>query len=427
MLMRSVILLLTLGSVQSNGVNHRVVEQVPTVESRKVGEATKTPTDNPEELRIPYPQQTTVKREQAYAPVPIATTQTEEDWTGIIVLNTVNFLLSVCCIVLNIILTYIMHGKRAARGFVQDLYLQNSIADYFLGLGVLSQSPVLYLMISRGSEVSGLTVPVYIIYFVTALAVRMSVFMNCVLGVVRCLNIIQPFYLIKKRVITVCTLLYMEVCLVIVGVDLWQFSEKVGIEDQVFLVKSLIIKGLPGFGLSLLTMEKEQYGPSYFGYHLGNLFQFILPTAVPTLFCFVLMIVQLCHLSRKRTGGVLTQENGVKQLKREISMLPKASLTIFLLTCIYVSTSAVSIVTWLVVDGRGGYLGSKSNYESLIEKKRTATPWGDLTAIYFSLSTCALICSTLTPLTLLVRGTGPAFNSVRQMFFRLSSSRETNE
>ena len=79
-------------------------------------------------------------------------------------------------------------------------------------------------------------------------------------------------------------------------------------------------------------------------------------------------------------------------------------------------TSGVSVVTWLVVYERRGYLGSKKEYEAVMEEKRTATSWSDLTAIYFSLSTCPLICSTLTPLTLLLRGTGSAFSGVRKVF-----------
>ena len=192
------------------------------------------------------------------------------------------------------------------------------------------------------------------------------------------------------------------------------------------MVKTLVMKGQPGFGPVLLTMHKDQHAPSYLSYQFGNLIQFIIPTALPTLLCFVLMIVQVFHLSKKNANRALLQVNSAEErAKEDNSSTTKASSTIFLLTVIYVSTAAVSILTWLVVDGREGYFSSKTKYEALRQDKRMTMPWSDLTAIYFSLSTCPLICSTLTPLTLLLRGTGTAFNSLRQFFSRLSGTRVT--
>ena len=327
--------------------------------------------------------------------------------------NTVNVLLSLCCIALSLTMIYFRITTKSTKSIVHGLYLQNGLADFFVGIGVLSQSPVLYLMISKGKDISGITVPVFISYFVTAVAVKMSVFLNCVLGVVRCIQIVKPHYLINKKVLTASTLFYMLVWMIIAGVDLWQFADKRGLKNQVFLLKTFLLKGQPGSGLILLTMNKAQFDVGYLTYHLGNIIQFIIPTVVPTLLCFVLMIVQLYHMPNKRTSKKTT---ATKKSKNEEDKISKASLTIFLLTCIYVITSGVSLVTWLVVHGRRGYLGSKKEYESLMKEKRTATSWSDLTVIYFSLSTCPLICSTLTPLTLLLRGTGTAFSSVRKIF-----------
>ena len=272
-------------------------------------------------------------------------------------------------------------------------------------------------MIWKGREISYITVPVYISYFLTAIGVKMSIFMNCVLGVVRCINIVQPFYQINKRAITMCTISHMMIWMVMAGLDLWQYTERIGTINQVRTVIALVMKGCPGFGLVLLTMNKEQYVSSYLVFHLGNLVQSILPIALPAVLCFVLMIVQLCHLRKKSGGRELRQDK--KMAKEANESISKARLTILLLTSIYVSTSAVSIITWLTVHGRGGYFESKTKYEELMEKKGTAMPWSELIAIYFSLSTCALICSTLTPLTLLIRGTGAASNSIRQLFNRM--------
>ena len=329
--------------------------------------------------------------------------------------NTVNVLLSLCCVALSFFMVYTRMKSKSTRSIVHVLYLQNGIADFFVGIGILSQSPILYLMISKGRDVSGLTVPVFISYFVTSVAVKMSVFLNCVLGVVRCINIVKPFYRPNRKVLTASTLLYMIIWVLIVGLDMYMYTEERNVKNQVFLVKSFLLKGQPGFSFILLAMNNKQQGGSYLGFHLGNLIQFIIPTAIPTVLCFVLMIVQLYHIPKKRKSKM----SAMKKPKNEDDNVSKASLTIFLLTCIYVVTSGTSIVTWLVVYGRRGYLGSKKKFESLVVGERTS--WSDLTAIYFYLSTCPLICSTLTPLTLLLRGTGPACSGVRRMFSKSSS------
>ena len=336
--------------------------------------------------------------------------------------NTVNVLLCLCCIALSFTMIYFRIRTKSTKSIVHGLYLQNGLADFFVGIGVLLQSPVLYLMISKGRDISCITVPVFISFLLTAVAVKMSVFLNCVLGVVRCIQIVKPHYPINKKVLTASTLFYMLVWMIIAGVDLWQFADKRGFKNQVFLVKTLLLKGQPGSGLIVLTMNKEEEAMSFLAHHLGNLIQFIIPTALPTLLCFVLMIMQLYHMPKKKTSKKTTI---TKKVKNEEDKISKASVTIFLLTCIYVITSGVSIVTWLVVHGRRSYLGSKKEFESLMKKGRTATSWSDLTAIYFSLSTCPLICSTLTPLTLLLRGTGTAFSSVRKVLTKSTSATES--
>ena len=341
---------------------------------------------------------------------------------GIISLVTVNFLLSLCCVVLSLTVGYYIFRNRS-DSFIQTLYLQNGLADLCVGVGVFLQCPVLSLLMWKGRELSNITVPVFISYYILGLGVRMSVFINCVLGVVRCINITRPFYHIKKLALRVCTLIYMFIWMTIIGIDVWQFTKKRGIDNQVFLVKSLLIKGQPGFGLILLSQDKEEYGVDYVIYHLKNSVQILLPTALPTVLCFVLMIVQLYHLSNRSAGRQLMERQTTESSTEEGKILSKAGVTILLLTVIYVATSAVSIVTWLIIDGKGGYLGSKIKYEDSTKDKTTASPWSDLTAIYFSLSTCPLICSSLTPLTLLLRGTGPAFSSARGFFSNFRSFR----
>lgn len=84
----------------------------------------------------------------------------------------------------------------------------------------------------------------------------------------------------------------------------------------------------------------------------------------------------------------------------------------------------MSIILVLAYEGREGYLtATKSAYQSLAEDKRHAATWSELTMVYFSLSTCPLICSTLTPLTLLLRGSSPIATYFRRIFVTTDRTR----
>ena len=341
------------------------------------------------------------------------------DTFGLIALTTVNILLSLFCIVLSVLMSYYRIRKSLKRSLVHSLYLQNGFTDLFVGMGVLSQCPIVYIMLWKGKQLSGMDIPVYMSYIVTAVAVKMSVFMNCVLGTVRCINIVRPFYQINKKALTVVTILYLITWMLMIGLDVWQYHDKRGTNNQVYLVKTFVMKPYAGFGPILAAMKKDQNGASFFAYYLGLLLQFILPTVLPTFICTVLMIVQVLHLLKRRDGTVKDAEN-TSQLRGD----SKASLTIFILTCIYVVTSAVSVVILLEQEIREGYLTtSKSKYEILMERKRYGTTWSDLTMMYFSLSTCPLICSTLTPLTLLLRGSSPISAWARGLFATTGGNR----
>ena len=218
--------------------------------------------------------------------------------SGLITVTTFNLVLSICCLVLSVLMSYYRLRSRAKRSLVQILYLEIGLTDFFVGVGALSQCSILYFVIWRGKEVSDINIPVYITYTVTAVAVKMSVFMNCVLGAVRCINIVRPFYQINKKALTAFTLLYMATWTAIAGLDLWQFTAKRVTTNQALVLKTFVLKGQPGFALVLLSMSKQQLGSSYLAYHLGNLIQFILPTALPSLLCLILMIVQVYYLLR---------------------------------------------------------------------------------------------------------------------------------
>ena len=147
------------------------------------------------------------------------------------------------------------------------------------------------------------------------------------------------------------------------------------------------------------------------------LVQFLTPIALPALLCFVLMLVQIAHLNQglvgrpeqnpaatdKDVSGKIKSKRRGKQSNNQ-----KAATTILIVTTIFVLTSTVSVAAWLVVyrDHLGG--GDKMKKLS----------WVELSIIYFSTSTLPLLCSTLTPLTLLIR------SNVMQLYLRNASRKQ---
>ena len=79
--------------------------------------------------------------------------------------------------------------------------------------------------------------PIRVLYVVTNVAVRMSVFANTVLGVARTINILQPFYRTKKKFLHISFGICLFLLLALTGVDIWfayEEEDKKNLEEQNF-------------------------------------------------------------------------------------------------------------------------------------------------------------------------------------------------
>ena len=302
-----------------------------------------------------------------------------------------NTLLAVLSLLLNlfIITFYWSHSSN----FSSILYLRNAVADSISAAGFLLQVPLVIRVLHEDIPPS---LPL-ISYCITTVSVRMSVFMNCVLGVVRCINILNPFYLINRKYVAVSTLIYFLVWSTISSVDIWTYMAKVGLQNQIYLIKSLVLKPEPGFSLSFILTSLSQ----------GELvmLQFFIPLVLPAVLCFVLMTIQIHHLTRQSdipkhsgAGKILASPDQVVTNEKEKKKKPpnrnqKAAVTILIVTTIYVLTSTLSVLMWLVV------------YRTHMERRERIkkVSWTELGLIYMSSSTFHLLSSTFTALTLLLR------------------------
>ena len=315
---------------------------------------------------------------------------------ALILISSCNSFLALLALILNTIL--VLHYKKHLTSIPSLLYFRNGLCDIISAIGFLLQVPSVISILKEHTP----TILPLLSFWITTISVRMSVFMNCLLGVVRCINILNPFYLINKKIITLSTSLYILIWTSIASLDVWVYITKITLQNRVYLVKSLVLKAEPGFSLTSLSGSGGAVLTSLSQAEIV-LVQFLTPLVLPALLCFVLMVFQILHL-RKQSFAVTPQvstrkeeqgSNKEKDLKQRTNRRKnKAATSILIVTIIYVLTSTVSVAMWLVIYRE--HLGGGEKIKKL--------SWSELSVIYFSTSTLPLLCSTLTPLTLLVRG-----------------------
>ena len=315
---------------------------------------------------------------------------------ALFLISSCNSFLAVLALILNTIL--VLHYKKHLTSIPSLLYFRNGLCDIISAIGFLLQVPSVISILKEHTP----TILPLLSFWITTISVRMSVFMNCLLGVVRCINILNPFYLINKKIITLSTSLYLLIWTSIASLDVWVYITKITLQNRVYLVKSLVLKAEPGFSLTSLSGSGGAVLTSLSQAEIV-LVQFLTPLVIPALLCFVLMVFQILHLRKQSfavTPRVSTRKeeqgsNKEKDLKHRTNRRKnKAATSILIVTIIYVLTSTVSVAMWLVIYRE--HLGGGEKIKKL--------SWSELSVIYFSTSTLPLLCSTLTPLTLLVRG-----------------------
>ena len=126
----------------------------------------------------------------------------------------INGLLSVICLFLNLIIITFYWSNSPNLSSI--LYLRNAIADSISAAGFLLQVTLIIRVLEEDFPPC---LPL-ISYCITTVSVRMSVFMNCVLGVVRCINILNPFYQVKKKWVSISVCSYFLIWSTITSLDI---------------------------------------------------------------------------------------------------------------------------------------------------------------------------------------------------------------
>ena len=132
-----------------------------------------------------------------------------------------NLVVGVTIIILNSLVGHFYRkGKRSTAAL-----LYTYLTGWDVTMGVTAVIHAVYMIITATSDVKAMEetmkVLVCVVYVMTNLAVRLSVFANTVLSVVRTINISQPFYRVRRRnlhiVYWVCFVIHFILC----AVDIW--------------------------------------------------------------------------------------------------------------------------------------------------------------------------------------------------------------
>ena len=163
------------------------------------------------------------------------------------------------------------------------MYLMISVVDIVNAVGVTIQT-IAVVLFSEGSLGFGGLRSFYLVsYAISAISYRTSVFYNVVLGVSRTINILNPFYRIKKNVVFVICLLYPISWILIVAQDVY-YNTTLG-TDWIF---TILIIPIPGSHLWTNSSD--------FFLEMCLVIPFIIPAVIVIVTC-IIQIVSLYSTS----------------------------------------------------------------------------------------------------------------------------------
>ena len=132
-----------------------------------------------------------------------------------------NLVVGVTIIILNSLVGHFYRrGKRSTAAL-----LYTYLTGWDVTMGVTAVIHAVYMIITATSDVKAveetMKVLVCVVYVMTNLAVRLSVFANTVLSVVRTINISQPFYRVRRRNLHIVYWVCFVFILILCVIDLW--------------------------------------------------------------------------------------------------------------------------------------------------------------------------------------------------------------
>ena len=253
----------------------------------------------------------------------------------------VNLVLGVECIILNGIVIKFYYMKK--QDIIPFLYIVLCSCDLLSGVNALVDAVISFCGVSLEIYDSE-DRPFWLIsisYLLTTVASRTSIYYNVVLAIIRTINIIRPFYLVKKKYVVICIVLYPLLWLSIGVAELIIQVRNNDLESIYFLY----LHPLPG--LNVILGDYHILGTPAF---VTVLILITIPFLVPTIIMIVCAIIQSVSLLTK--SFVINTDNvSINNSRASVSLgnhgnvtkQRNMTVTIFLITalCIVCNTGYI--------------------------------------------------------------------------------------
>ena len=164
-----------------------------------------------------------------------------------------NLVLCVTCITFNAVI--VSFYRSALKKIVPFIYFSNAFNDIIMGIGIALQSFLFIPNFGMNEEIIGFIS--MISYMIVGVSIRVSTFVNLVLCIVRGINIIDPFYQVRKFPVAFCIVLFVFIWICLSVWDVVWFHNKLGFGPTLYIIKTFALKPEVGFAaLKEISGEK---------------------------------------------------------------------------------------------------------------------------------------------------------------------------
>ena len=284
-----------------------------------------------------------------------------------------NMVLVISAVVSNlIVLKYYRHQIKKLIPFV---YFSVALADLVTALSCLLHPVTLFLLLYFPSLKISSSILIFVSFLVSSSSIRVGVFNNLVLSVVRSINIVQPFYQIKLRYLKCVTAIYPAIWVVLGSLDIYWIVDLGYMSYPKAMFKHLIYRPMSGSGLAALFLGEDAT------YLQIIMFGMTVPFLIPCLIVCVCLVFQIHYLNISTAH--------LKQGSKIASKRP--AITIFQLTVLFIICNLTATVVFISY-----YAPSGS------QTRRTGAR--DARIMYLSSCVLHVFNATFSPLIMILRG-----------------------
>ena len=284
-----------------------------------------------------------------------------------------NMVLVISAVVSNlIVLKYYRHQIKKLIPFV---YFSVALADLVTAVSCLLHPVILFLLLYFPSLEISASLLIFVSFLVSSSSIRVGVFNNLVLSVVRSINIVQPFYQIKLRYLKCVTAIYPAIWVVLGSLDIYWIVDLGYMSYPKAMFKHLIYRPMSGSGLATLLLGEDAT------YLQIIMFGMTVPFLIPCLIVCVCLVFQIHYLNISTAH--------LKQGSKIASKRP--AITIFQLTLLFIICNLTATVVFISY-----YAPSGS------QTRRTGA--GDARVMYLSSCVLHVFNATFSPLIMILRG-----------------------